>query len=166
MLFITKLFHRKTFALQENFNTKSFLSLFFFFQMFITKKCHHNLFFFTSITIVTIFTTVLLSLSTVAHRAPAPSKARTGWNWFSSFWYGTARSNKAELSCLFSVLLLAVPEAVLSHSKIRRRSAVQSIPSLAPRCPRGSLVPYQSEEHQFCGALLMERTMCGMLSRS
>ena len=75
---------------------------------------------------------------------------------------GTARRNIAELSCLFSVFLLAVPEAVLSHTETRSRSAVQSIPSLAPRCPRGSLVPYQSEEHQFCGALLTERTVCGM----
>ena len=75
---------------------------------------------------------------------------------------GTARSNVAELNCLFSVLLLAVPEAVSSHTKTRSRSAVQSIPSLAPRCPRGSLVTYQSEEHQFCGALLTERTVCGM----
>ena len=75
---------------------------------------------------------------------------------------GTARSNIAELSYLVSVLLLAVPEAVSSHTKTRSRSAVQSIPSLAPRCPRGSLVPYQSEEHQFCGALLTERTVCGM----
>ena len=40
---------------------------------------------------------------------------------------------------------------------------MQSIPSLAPCCARGSLVPYQSEEHQFCGALLMERTVCGMI---
>ena len=80
---------------------------------------------------------------------------------------GTVRSNIAELSYLVSVLLLAVPEAVSSHTKTRSRSAVQSIPSLAPRCPRGSLVPYQSEEHQFCGALLTERTVCGMvLSRS
>ena len=72
------------------------------------------------------------------------------------------RSNNAELSCLFSVLLLNVPEAVSSHTKTRSRSAVQSIPSLAPCCPRGSLVPYQSEEHQFCGALLTEVTVCGM----
>ena len=75
---------------------------------------------------------------------------------------GTARINIAEQSCLFSVLLLAVPEAASSHTKMRSRSAVQSIPSLAPRCPRGSLVPYQSEEHQFCKALLTERTVCGM----
>ena len=32
----------------------------------------------------------------------------------------------------------------------------------SPRCPRGSLVPYKSEENQFCGALLTERTVCGM----
>ena len=76
---------------------------------------------------------------------------------------GTARSNIAELSYLISVLLLAVPEAVSSHTKTRSRSAVQSIPSLAPRCPRSSLVPYQSEVHQFCGALLTERTVCGMI---
>ena len=77
---------------------------------------------------------------------------------------GTAMRNIAELSSLFSVLLLAVPEAVSSHTKTRSRSAVQSILSLAPLCPRGSLVPYQSEEHQFCGALLTERTVCGMPS--
>ena len=69
----------------------------------------------------------------------------------------------AELSCLFFVLLLAVPEVVSSLTKTRSKSAVQSIPSLSPRCPRGSLVPYQSEEHQFCGALLTERVVCGML---
>ena len=33
-----------------------------------------------------------------------------------------ARSNIAELSCLFSVLLLAVPESVSSHPKMRSRS--------------------------------------------
>ena len=53
------------------------------------------------------------------------------------------------MECIFSVLLLAVPEAVSSHTKTRSRSAVQSILSLAPRCPRGSLVPYKSDEHQF-----------------
>jgi hypothetical protein len=58
-------------------------------------------------------------------------------------------------------LLLAVPEAVSSHTKGRSRSAVQSILCLAPRCPRGSLIPYKSKEHQFCGALLTERTLCG-----
>ena len=83
-------------------------------------------------------------------------------------WYktasGTARSNIGNgLECIFSVLLLAVPEAVSSHAKTRSRSAVQSILSLAPRYTRGSLVPYQSEEHQFCGDLLTERTVCGMV---
>ena len=38
-----------------------------------------------------------------------------------------ARSNSSELSCTFSVLLLAVPEAVSSNTKMRRRSIVQSI---------------------------------------
>ena len=77
---------------------------------------------------------------------------------------GTARS-KTESRQLspFPMLLLAVPEAVSSHTKTRSRSAVQSILSLAPRCPRGSLVPYKSEEHQFSGALLTERTGCGMM---
>ena len=65
---------------------------------------------------------------------------------------GTARSKT-------SVLLLTVPEAVLSHTKARSRSAVQSINfeqnlCLAPLCPRGSLVPYNSEEqisfNSFC----------------
>ena len=68
---------------------------------------------------------------------------------------GTARSNIGNgMECIFSVLLIAVPEAVSSHTKVRSRSAVQSILSLAPRCPRGSLVPYKIEERQFCGALL------------
>ena len=67
------------------------------------------------------------------------------------------------MECLFSVLLLPVTEAVLSHTETRSRSAVQSILSLAPRCLRGSLVPYKSEEHPFCGARLTERTVCGML---
>ena len=46
--------------------------------------------------------------------------------------------------------------------KTRNRSAAQSILSLTPRCPRGSRVPYKSEEHQFCVALLTERTVRGM----
>ena len=76
---------------------------------------------------------------------------------------GTARSNIGNiLSFLLSVLLLAVPEAVLSHTKTRSKSAVQSILSLAPRHSRRSLVPYKSEEHQFYQALLTERTVCGM----
>ena len=57
-------------------------------------------------------------------------------------------------------MLLAVPEAVSSHKKVRSKSAVESILSLDPRCPRGSLVPYKSAEHQFWGALLTERTVC------
>ena len=76
---------------------------------------------------------------------------------------GTARSKT-------SVLLLTVPEAVLSHTKTRSRSGVQSIKLLlavpeavpynseeqisfnsfcVPRCPRCSLVPYKSVENQF-----------------
>ena len=79
---------------------------------------------------------------------------------------GTVRSILGNgMNCIFSVLLLAVQEVVSSHTKkkTRSRSAVQSILSLAPCCPRGSLVPYKSEEHQFCGALLTERTVCGMV---
>ena len=57
---------------------------------------------------------------------------------------GTARSNIGKgMECIFSVFLLAAPEAVSSHSKTRSRSAVRSILSLAPHCPRGSLVPYK-----------------------
>ena len=144
--------------------------------------------------------------------APSPSKARTGWNWFSSLLYGTRlhlgqRGAQKELKLICSsllygtrlplgqrgarhrfcsklmlwtadlllalvwdktasgtvrsnteVLLLAVTEAVLSHTKVRSRSAVQSILSLAPRCPRGN--PLQKWGHQFCGALLTQRTLC------
>ena len=75
---------------------------------------------------------------------------------------GTARSNiENGLSCLLSVLLLAVSEAFLSNTKTRSRSAGQSILNLAPRSPRGCLVPYKSEEHQFCGVLFTERTVWG-----
>ena len=67
--------------------------------------------------------------------------------------------------CILSVLLLAVPEgSLVPYKKTRSRSAVQSILSLAPHCPWGGFAPYKSEEHQFCGALLTERTVCGMLS--
>ena len=49
------------------------------------------------------------------------------------------------------MLLVTVPEAVSSHTKARSRSAVQSINfeqnlCVAPRCPIGSLVPYNSKE--------------------
>ena len=62
----------------------------------------------------------------------------------------TARSKTENIhSFPFSTLLLAVPEAVLSHTKTRSRSAVQPIFCVAPCCTRGSLVPYKSDENQF-----------------
>ena len=67
-----------------------------------------------------------------------------------------------ECNVYFFDLLLTVPEAVLSHAKIRSRSAVKSNLSLSPCCPRGSLVRYKSEENHFCGALLTEGTVSGM----
>ena len=45
--------------------------------------------------------------------------------------------------------LLAVPEAVSSHIESRSRWDGQIKFCTAPRCPRGSLVPYQNEENQF-----------------
>ena len=54
-----------------------------------------------------------------------------------------------QLCSPISVCLLAVQEADSSHTKARTRSPVQSINCVAPRCPRGSLVPYKSEENQF-----------------
>ena len=63
---------------------------------------------------------------------------------------GTARSKTENIHSIpFPMLLLAVPEAVSSHKITRSRSAVQSILYVAPRCPRGSLVPYKSEKNQF-----------------
>ena len=62
------------------------------------------------------------------------------------------------------MLLLAVPEAVSSDTKMRSISAVQSIFCVAPCCPRGSLVPYKSEENQFhpvLALLLMGAPMAG-----
>ena len=55
----------------------------------------------------------------------------------------------------FPMLLFAVPETVFSHTKTRSKSAVQSIFCVAPRCPRGSLVPYKSEENQFHSVLAL-----------
>ena len=43
----------------------------------------------------------------------------------------------------------AVPESVLSHNKVRSKSAEQLIFCAAPGCPRGSLFPYKSEENHF-----------------
>ena len=57
------------------------------------------------------------------------------------------------------LVLLAVPEIVLCLNKVRSRSAGQSHLNTAPRSSRGSLVPLESEEHCFCGALLSERTV-------
>ena len=51
--------------------------------------------------------------------------------------------------------LLAVPYAVSSHTKARSRSANQFQLFTAPRCPRGSLVPYKSEENQFHAVLAL-----------
>ena len=42
----------------------------------------------------------------------------------------------------FPMLLRAVEEAVLSHTKTRSRLAVQSVFCVAPCCPRGSRVPH------------------------
>ena len=67
------------------------------------------------------------------------------------------------MECILSVLLLAVPEAVSSHTKMRSRSAVQSIFCVGPRCPRGSLVPYKSEENQFHPVLALLGTGAPML---
>ena len=62
---------------------------------------------------------------------------------------GTARSKTENMHSIpFPMLLLAVPEAVSSHTKTRSRSAVQSIFCVTPRCSRGKLVPYKSEKNQ------------------
>ena len=74
--------------------------------------------------------------------APIPSKDRTGWNWFSAILYGT-RLHLGQWGAKQIIYILY---------KL----------CFAPCCPRGSLVPYKSEEHQFCGDLLMEKTVCGM----
>ena len=49
-----------------------------------------------------------------------------------------------------------VPEAISTQNKGRSRSAVQSILFVAPRCPRGSLVPYKSKENQIHPALTLQ----------
>ena len=63
---------------------------------------------------------------------------------------GTARSktDSRQLSP-FSMLLLAFPDAVSSHKKTSSKSAVQTIFCVIPHRPRGSLIPYKSEENQF-----------------
>ena len=62
------------------------------------------------------------------------------------------------------MLLLAVLEAVSSHTKTRRRSAVQSILCVAPRCCRGSLVPYKTEKIQFHPVLALLVTDAPMVT--
>jgi hypothetical protein len=62
--------------------------------------------------------------------------------------------------------LLAVPEAVLSHIESRSRWDGQIKFSTAPRCPRGSLVPYQNEENQFHPVLALLGTGAPMFPPS
>ena len=63
---------------------------------------------------------------------------------------GTARSKTDNIHSIpFPILLLTVSEAVLFHTKMRSRSAVQSLFCVAPCCLRGSLVSYKSQENQF-----------------
>ena len=45
-----------------------------------------------------------------------------------------------------------------------QKQGADQLCSLVPCCPRGSLVPYKSEEHQFFWALLTERTVCVIVS--
>ena len=97
--------------------------------------------------------------------APVLSQARTGWNWVSSLLYGTRlplgqQGATQKMDCTADLLLIVVWDSEEQH----REWNGMSILFLAPRCPRGSLVPYKSEEHQFCRALLTERTVCGMSS--
>ena len=67
---------------------------------------------------------------------------------------GTSWSKKENRhSISFPLLLLGVPEAVLSYTKTWNRSHVQSIFCVAPCCPIGSLIPYKSAENQFLASL-------------
>ena len=59
---------------------------------------------------------------------------------------GTARSKT-------SLVLLTVPEAVLSHTNSEERISFNSF--YAPCCPRGGLVPYKSEENEFHPVLVL-----------
>ena len=69
---------------------------------------------------------------------------------------GTARSNIGNgMECIFSVLLLAVAEAVWSHTITRSISAVQSILSLAPLSQR------QSRPIQKWGASVLRGSLYG-----
>ena len=71
-----------------------------------------------------------------------------------------------QLYNLSSVLLLTVQQAVSSHNEGRRKSAVKSNFCVAPRCPRGSLVPHESEKqiscavHYLCCSSLSKRQSC------
>ena len=60
--------------------------------------------------------------------------------------------SEEQISCSVHNLCcsLLFPEAVSSNIKVRSKSAVPSILCVAPCCPRGSLIPYKSEEHHFC----------------
>ena len=69
---------------------------------------------------------------------------------------------------LASILLLTVPKAVSFYNEGRSKSALNSNFCVAPRCPRGSLVPHKSEErincavHSLCCSSLSQR-QCGAI---
>ena len=115
--------------------------------------------------------------------APCLPYATLWAKWFPELCLAPPSSRLPKRSTIFTViLLLAVPEAIFSHtesrirsagqniifefpavleavlSQLRSRSAVQSILCVVPRCPRRSLLPYKSKE-KICGALLSERTV-------
>ena len=62
----------------------------------------------------------------------------------------------ADQLCTFFGLILTVPEAVSSHTKVKIRSDVQSILCFALHCPSGSLVQYKTKEHQFHPVLALQ----------
>ena len=121
--------------------------------------------------------------------APVPSEARNGWNWFSSFWYGTRlplrqRGATQKMNCTVDLcssflygtrLLLGQRGATLLSWAVY--SLFCSSLSQTQSCPipkRGAdklssqscslLSQRQSCPIQkFCGALLTERTVCGMV---
>ena len=96
--------------------------------------------------------------------APVPSEARTGWNWFSLFWYGTRlplgkRGATQKMNCTADICSSFLYGTRLP---LGQRGAEMYILCFAPRCPRGSHVPYQNEEQISCA---VNSQSCSSLSQ-
>ena len=117
-------------------------SLFFFFQFlrFSISSCFFKF----------VHGSILNSLFKLSLRRPPGTDRLRSPTWCSLLFQRQShprfKGGADQLFILSSVFLLNVQEAVLSHNEERSKSSVQSNFCAAPHCPRGSFVPYKSEE--------------------